>query len=154
MKIWLANKHIEKLNKFANDSFPLETGGVLMGYRSETGDYVVTHIVGPGLNAKHFPYKFLPDHEYQIKAIQDIFNETNHKSDYLGDWHTHPTGSCKMSWRDNKTLKNIACETLQYPPIMMIGSQSNNSWKYSANKYDSNYLFKFCRTTALENNIY
>lgn len=42
---------------------PWETGGMLMGYVADNGDYVVTQLIGPGPNAKHSRYRFLPDNE-------------------------------------------------------------------------------------------
>lgn len=87
--------------------FPLETGGVLLGWR-RGDDRIVVDVVGPGRNALHGRTRFLPDHKWQDGEITRIFHATNGDIDYLGDWHTHPDGHAMMSDEDSRTLARIA----------------------------------------------
>lgn len=87
--------------------FPLEAGGILLGWR-RGDDRIVVDVVGPGRNALHGRTRFLPDHKWQVGEIERIFNATRGDIDYLGDWHTHPDGCAAMSGEDTRTLGRIS----------------------------------------------
>lgn len=87
--------------------FPKETGGVLMGYWKSSHEVIITNIIGPGPKAVHTLYSFIPDDEYQIKFIADLYFKSKAKETYLGDWHTHPNVEAYLSPIDKKTLKKI-----------------------------------------------
>ena len=124
--LWLSDKHIKYIQEIADRYYPLETGGIILGYVADNKDYVVTHLIGPGDNSKHFKYSFIPDHVFHQECIDKIFTETNGESDYLGDWHTHPVGNCNMSLRDKFTLRKISNSNINIkPPLMMIFSKKN-----------------------------
>ena len=86
---------------------PKETGGVLMGYQAG-GDIVVTTVIGPGPNAVHGGYSFVPDYEFQEIEIARVYKDSGRISVYLGDWHTHPDGLDRLSEPDRRTLKAIS----------------------------------------------
>lgn len=85
---------------------PLETGGLLLGWR-DGNDRIVAGLIGAGDKAVHSRQSFEPDHEFQVKELNKVFTRTNGDLDYLGDWHTHPAGHVAMSWRDRRTLRKI-----------------------------------------------
>lgn len=102
---------------------PLETGGVLLGYwvhrRDERYDapapswhsgaeVVITHALGPGPKAIHQRDAFSPDHEFHAHEVARIYAESGRMLTYLGDWHSHPTGTARLSRRDRTTLARIA----------------------------------------------
>jgi integrative and conjugative element protein (TIGR02256 family) len=132
--LWLHAALLDEINAEAVHAAPCETGGMLMGYVADNGDYVVTQLIGPGPNAKHSRYRFLPDNEYQQEEIARIFEASEGKDDYLGDWHTHPNGACAMSWLDKRTLQKIATTPgLNIDsPVTMIACRASEEWKYSA----------------------
>lgn len=101
---------------------PNETGGVLMGYWPSENTVVITHIIGPGSNARHTRYAFYPDLDFHEREIKRVYIESERISTYLGDWHTHPHGGNGTSQRDRKTLLNIACapEARAPKPLMAI----------------------------------
>lgn len=107
MTIWLGREAASVITGQANEMRPLETGGILLGWR-DGNDRVVVDVVGPGNAALHGRTKFIPDHSWQVQQINRIFEETSGDIDYLGDWHTHPTGTVRMSAEDHVTLKRIA----------------------------------------------
>jgi integrative and conjugative element protein (TIGR02256 family) len=98
------------MGSLANEKYPLETGGVLIGYTGgfEGADVVIVSITGPGPNAYHTETRFEPDHEYQTQEIARIYRASKGVNTYLGDWHTHPNSAADLSRRDKKTLKHIA----------------------------------------------
>lgn len=112
---------------------PLETGGILLGYRAEEGrEFVVTHIVGPGPKAIHKRARFVPDHHYQFAEITRLYAEQprweSHALTYLGDWHTHPGNFSYLSGQDKATLRLIAVtKSARAPePVMLILGQSSS----------------------------
>lgn len=109
--------------------FPLETGGVLVGYVGSRA-IEVTGIVGPGPNARHAPTRFSPDAVWQAERIAELYAESGRRLSYLGDWHSHPKGTPAASQRDRATLRHIAA----YPdarcpdPLMLILGGTPTCW--------------------------
>lgn len=101
-------------------TWPLETGGILLGHTTDT-DHVVTHMIGPGPKATHQRYTFTPDSDWQTDQVANAW-EREPTVQYLGDWHTHPLGSPRFSTLDRKTAEAIAKYTdAQQPrPIMLV----------------------------------
>src|SRR3546814_16291233 len=87
----------------ADRKFPLETGGILVGYFAENGDPVVCAALGPGPHAIHWRKRFTPDHACQCTQLDDIYDQSSGSNTYLGDWHTHPHGVPQLSWLDRRT---------------------------------------------------
>lgn len=121
--VWLASSALALMNDEASAKAPLETGGVLMGYRGEeSGEPVVTHAIGPGPRAVHDRVAFLPDQIFHVKRIAEIYRASGRRISYLGDWHTHPGGSAYLSECDEATLMLIALnKKARAPqPVMLI----------------------------------
>jgi integrative and conjugative element protein (TIGR02256 family) len=130
-RIWISGFALESMRHLAQLQFPLETGGMLIGYVGENGESVVKNIIGPGPKARHGKFRFVPDGEYQQSALEDIFLKTEGKETYLGDWHTHPKGGNTPSYIDKMTLAKIAHEPASGTknPIMAILGDGNPIWK-------------------------
>lgn len=108
MTLWFGNAAWADMIAEADRSFPLETGGILMGYWNED-QVVVTLALGPGPDAQHFGTRFKPDHAYQQHEIDKIYRSSNGAETYLGDWHTHPNANEGVpSWTDKATARRIA----------------------------------------------
>lgn len=135
--IWFSQLAFENLVKEANRAYPLETGGVLLGYFAESGDPVVYAVIGPGPAAHHRRTRFTPDHTWQCDQIELFFEKSNGKWTYMGDWHTHPNGSPKMSWLDQRTLRAIARHPqARVPqPLMLIGGGCPQKWHWASHQY-------------------
>ena len=68
----------------------LETGGILLGHTTETGESTVLVAGTPGPAALREPSLFLRDlHHAQILASQAWESE---RAQWIGEWHTHPSG--------------------------------------------------------------
>jgi len=130
----------------ANEMFPLETGGMLLGYRGRNGEEVITNIIGPGPKAKHGRFSFLPDGDYQQTKLERIFLDTNGQVTYLGDWHTHPRGKNHPSYLDKRTLARIAREPKSGTdtPLMAILGNGAPVWELGVARFnsESGALFK------------
>jgi integrative and conjugative element protein (TIGR02256 family) len=111
---------------------PHETGGCLMGYWTKSGEVVVCYQVGPGPSAIHGRYSFEPDYKFHSKQVGDIYDATDGRITYLGDWHTHPGGSPVPSPLDLKTLKALAASKAARAPkplMIILGGYGSYSHK-------------------------
>lgn len=121
IRVWISEKALARMVSDAGSFFPNETGGVLMGYRV-ANEVVITDSVGGGPLAQRSPTRFLPDHSYQTRAIEEIYDSSAGGRSYLGDWHTHPRGRLALSPTDVMTLRRIARhrDARVASPIMML----------------------------------
>ncbi|WP_197426988.1 Mov34/MPN/PAD-1 family protein [Noviluteimonas gilva] len=119
----------QDLEELARDWEPLEVGGVLAGYWNGQAA-IVTDFVGPGNDAQHHRYTFVPDDEYHVDEIARLYRESNGATTYLGDWHTHPSGTARLSPLDKRTLRRIANapEARCPDPLMVLFAGSGHRW--------------------------
>jgi integrative and conjugative element protein (TIGR02256 family) len=138
---WVHRRVSEQLVNEAERAFPFETGGVLMGYwAKEYLEVVITHIIGPGQDAKHSASGFVPDYSFQDAEIERVYEESHRLSTYLGDWHTHPLASCRPSFKDKRTLHRIAmCSDARcaVPLMVILGGGKDRKWLLQIWKYRS-----------------
>ena len=123
------------IERMADQSFPNESGGSLMGYWDKSGrEVVITDVVEPGPKARHARTSFTPDYEFQEQRIADIYSASGRIHTYLGDWHSHPNGPAALSGTDTRTLKNIASfpQARAAKPIMILLSGRPEVWKVTA----------------------
>lgn len=118
MTLWLTHELLARLVALGEQFAPLETGGILLGWRNGC-DHIATGMIGPGPCAMHGRYAFVPDHAWQMAALRRIFSASKGDLDYLGDWHTHPTGPAKMSDEDRSTLRRI-CRKVATPVMVIV----------------------------------
>jgi integrative and conjugative element protein (TIGR02256 family) len=121
--VWLSAPVLEELLTLADEKFPLETGGVVIGYVSEDlSQVIVRSVVGPGPEAVHSPVAFVPDGDYHQEQVAELYTASGRTDTYLGDWHSHPHGSAVLSWRDRRTLRSIqrSREARTPKPIMLV----------------------------------
>lgn len=136
-RLWLAESVLAALREIADRHYPFETGGMLLGYEAKNGEAVVNAVIGPGPKAKHSRFRFVPDAKYQQAELGKHFYKTGGRETYLGDWHTHPLGSCRLSVVDKWTLARIArtpSSGTQHP-VMAILCGSNADWKIGAVRF-------------------
>lgn len=127
MKVWLTAQVAQAMRQHARKLCPLETGGILLGWRSGE-DRVVVDMRGPGLRALHGRQCFLPDHTWQLDEIHRAFKESNGDIDYLGDWHSHPNGTAAMSQQDSITLRRITRRVKEPLMLIIAGTLDNLEW--------------------------
>src|SRR4029077_4993507 len=135
-QLWIAASVLKKMRQLAIQHAPLETGGMILGYVADSGDTVVTAIIGAGPLARHRRVRFRPDHEYQQSQLDAHFAETQGRETYLGDWHTHPSGECALSRLDKRVLARIgsAPSSGTAPPLMIGLSGHDDEWRLCANQ--------------------
>ncbi len=137
--LWWERQALDEAVAKATRSFPLETGGVLLGWRTGPRLAVVSHVVGPGPGAEHHERSFRPDAAWQQKQINEIYENSGRRVTYLGDWHTHPKGSPSLSRRDANTLRRIARygDARAPKPIMAVLGGGDPDWLLGARQVTS-----------------
>ncbi|HEY8722856.1 MAG TPA: Mov34/MPN/PAD-1 family protein [Gaiellaceae bacterium] len=121
-----------------SEAEPDETGGILLGYEAlEEEAVVVTALVGPGPNSKASRAHFDPDGEWQEKEVARIYEASGRRATYLGDWHSHPKGLARPSWKDQRTARSIAefREARMSNPLMLIVATSESGFRFAAFRY-------------------
>lgn len=117
MTVWLSYQAFLQMQKEVQGLSPLETGGLLLGWRSGPSN-VIIRMTGPGPNALHGLHRYLPDHQWDVDQIHREFQRSGGDLDYLGDWHSHPNGALSMSEEDRSTLCRISRRIRN--PLMII----------------------------------
>lgn len=129
MKVWIGRSVVDEMRAEASTYAPLETGGVLLGWR-DGEDRIVVDMIGPGPLALHGRHAFMPDHRWQLAQLRHTFKQSGGDLDYLGDWHTHPAGIAQMSEVDRGTLNRLAGRVPQ--ALMMIAAGGEDAWTFGA----------------------
>lgn len=84
-----------------------ETGGILLGHdRGET--ITVTRAGDPGPQAVRRPDGFLRDLTHSRRLADEAYGEDG--SVWVGEWHTHPTGSSAPSPIDKETYGRLLAD--------------------------------------------
>jgi integrative and conjugative element protein (TIGR02256 family) len=98
-----------------------ETGGVLLGYISDS-NAVITHASSPGPNAIQKRQSIEIDTEYCQNFINQVFESSDGRYSYLGDWHSHTKNSLLYSQIDQRELYRLSKhKKSRVPfPLMMI----------------------------------
>lgn len=132
--IFLDERDLRFVENEANNAFPNETGGVLLGTLDASGSIRVTDVIGPGSAATHRPTSFIPDYAFQEAAIAKAYEASGRTKAYLGDWHTHPSGPASLSRIDKATLFNISRHDPARAscPMMLLASGTVHKWSLKA----------------------
>lgn len=130
IKVWLSRRAVDRIQSDACKYFPLETGGVLLGWR-KGNDRIIVDVIGAGPNALHGQTRFLPDHKWQMHHLAEAFRKSDGDLDYLGDWHTHPNGVAQLSDMDRGTLRRIS-RTVADPLMLIAAGDPSAGWTMAA----------------------
>lgn len=146
--VWIASAAAAALDAQASAAYPLETGGMLVGYRNGSS-YVVMRVIGPGPQALHSRTRFEPDHDWQSAQLDLHYSQSRGVHRYLGDWHTHPDSVGELSWLDRRTLARIAAgpRTGEENPLMIVGGGKPRSWSWLAHAFVGRRLRLWPATT-------
>jgi integrative and conjugative element protein (TIGR02256 family) len=113
---------------------PLETGGVLLGYRDgPSRNLFVSELVGAGPGAVRESHRFQPDGPWQRARIAERYEASGRTLAYLGDWHSHPKGN-GPSALDHGTARRIA-KTARAGcrhPVFLIATSTREGWELRA----------------------
>jgi integrative and conjugative element protein (TIGR02256 family) len=115
---------IRFMQRLIKENSKIETGGVMAGRIDENGNIIVTHASEPGSKAVRSATKFEKDVEYCQLFLDNLYIQSNQKTVYVGEWHSHPSECNRPSGTDIKSLSEIAIqrEYLTENPAMIIFS--------------------------------
>lgn len=121
-RVWWAGAALEEALREAQRSWPLETGGLLLGWSPHPGAVAISQVIGPGPQADHHAASFTPDASWQNEQLAQAYKQAGRHLNYLGDWHTHPRGTDRLSSTDRATLRRIAAhpDARAPHPVMAI----------------------------------
>lgn len=125
----IAHAAIAEIIEEADNRYPNETGGVLLGWTLGGVPYI-REVLGPGPDATHGATGFHPDSDWQEGAIAEAYDRSGRRLTYLGDWHTHPRGVARPSRLDRATMRAIARHApARCPqPLMLIVAGEPRHW--------------------------
>lgn len=123
-KIYLNKRLLEEMNHSRTEKLPKETGGVLIGSIDMERKiiYLFDTIPAP-IDSEEKNDSFKRGIEGVLKDFQNYQKITNNQIQYLGEWHSHPSGySTKPSTLDIKLLAYLSkiLKKQNYPTIMCI----------------------------------
>jgi hypothetical protein len=100
----------EKLRQFRAAALPHETGGILLGYHDLTlGQIVIVDALPAPPDSQTSEGHFLRGVDGLLQVYQEVQRRTGNIVEYLGEWHSHPTGhGAKQSSDDIVQLFNLA----------------------------------------------
>ncbi len=104
--VYLARSALDVISqevKVARDG--LETGGILLGHLTEEGTFGVRHAGRPGPKAIRTERSFSRDRAYAQALADDAWGSD--RSQWIGEWHTHPRGPLQPSVVDVRTYLSL-----------------------------------------------
>ncbi len=128
--VWIPEALLVTFADTAERSRPLETGGMLVGWRVGT-EIVVTGVIAAGPHARHERNSFEADGAWQQQQLEDTYRKSGRTVTFLGDWHSHPRGQPRPSPRDRETAALVArSEGARAPqPITLILARRAGAWR-------------------------
>lgn len=104
-----------------DDNVKPESGGMLIGYYLENGNFSISDITVPGKGDRQSRYRFIRSAKRAMNLLTFHFNNSKGKKIYLGEWHTHPEDTPTPSWIDNSSiLDRIRRDKINSDTIFMI----------------------------------
>jgi integrative and conjugative element protein (TIGR02256 family) len=135
MKVWISSDILRSLTSEANEHYPLETGGVLIGYWVEPTTVVVTASVGSGPASVHSRFSYQHDHDWEASKIAERYEQSSRLEVYIGDWHTHPDSSRgDLSYADRRSIRRVikSPEARIACPLMGVLFGDRDGWQLGA----------------------
>lgn len=130
--IWFPGRMYNICADEASKFYPLETGGVLMGYWWQPNTAVVTATIRAGPDAHRERQHFEPDQSWQLAEIARHYQDSGRRETYLGDWHSHPDAQNGfLSYMDRTVLTRIinTAAARTETPLMLIFHGPQDDWQ-------------------------
>ena len=105
-RISLAQDQVDLLIKLCAKTYPIETGGVLVGsYSTDLAHAVVTTVVSPPDDSVGGKHSF----RRGVRGLQSLLIRLwPQKQYYVGEWHFHPDGAALPSRADDQQMAEVA----------------------------------------------
>ena len=97
---------LDRITQSSTQHYPLEAGGLLLGYRKDACIEIIDCTEPSGTDIAT-PTRFVrQDRHHQSYAFQK-WSTSGKRMDWIGEWHSHPSGSPDPSWIDLKSWRKI-----------------------------------------------
>lgn len=125
--LWIDLDAAELILHLSRADYPRETGGVLAGFVSQDG-MVITHASAAGPVAEQSRASFRRDGDFGQDHIDRIFEVTAGRSDYLGEWHSHPA-HVGPSGMDRRAMSRISNSPAYRTPKPILVIAQRTRWR-------------------------
>jgi integrative and conjugative element protein (TIGR02256 family) len=141
--IHISKSVLRAIEEETKHHYPNEFGGVFIGYKSNK-DFVITNILIPD-EYKNGRTIFVRHPGTLNQRLCEIHKITNGKTQYLGEWHSHPDGPTNPSSIDINAMKDIAKDkNIKIDkPLLMIAEVGKVSFDKEIYIYDNKKLKKY-----------
>ncbi|MDP8246583.1 MAG: Mov34/MPN/PAD-1 family protein [Candidatus Tritonobacter lacicola] len=116
-----------------DDPGKAEAGGVLLGrFIVDSADIVVDQVTIPMPGDKRSRHRFFREAKNHQAMIDRRWNQSKHRCNYLGGWHTHPEPNPTASktdirdWKRALRQNQFDSETLYF---VIVGTQEVSAWE-------------------------
>lgn len=109
---------ISKYRQAAN--YQPESGGILLGRRTISGHLEVTSCTEPSIHDKRRRFTFFRARQHHQMVARQRWANTQGKTDYIGEWHTHPEKHPTPSAIDVNAWRKIVKDTGRSPYLVII----------------------------------
>jgi hypothetical protein len=115
------------LQKYRQDSADKpEAGGILIGYRRDEHLHI-TYATEPSEEDIRSRYSFERVAKTHQSTATEQWNRSGGKTDYLGEWHSHPEVYPSPS-RIDRSEWRLICQRRALPMVFIIIGMSGNFW--------------------------
>lgn len=117
------------LNQFDPKLFSFEQGGILLG-EIFNDKIIISEIITPSNLDRNGRFFFIRSKNNAQAIINDYWDKSNGKINYLGEWHTHYQQHPLPSIQDDRTMKKIINKTLTELDftILIIKGKNTSLW--------------------------
>lgn len=129
----MSDLNLSKMLEHCENSFPDETGGILIGSYTKSLDCAAVELVtGPPKDSKRGRTWFKRGVQGLRKLLGNYWKRNRF---YVGEWHFHPNGEPSPSDTDKNQLKAI-CKSRDYdcsaPVLVIVGGKLPEDWNIRA----------------------
>lgn len=120
--LYLTPKAWEQIEKAVRKQPTIETGGIMMGFETGDGDWVIGYASEPGPQAVQTKNAVLFDDSHLKKLARKVRLKSAGKLHYIGDWHSHTIRRLSPSRSDRETVfhKSTTKVYSSSSPVMLI----------------------------------
>jgi integrative and conjugative element protein (TIGR02256 family) len=128
LKIIISEELIAEMKAIAFKHFPNEFGGVLVGTYSEDGLTVCIQKLICPKKYKQTPTFFKRKTTFINKKLKEVYEVSNGKEIYIGEWHSHPNMSAYPSLHDLLSMRKILKQDIKItnPLLLIVGGTETN----------------------------
>ena len=149
LNINLPDELFKKMTYICNQSYPNETGGIIIGQYSEdclTAN--ISEITSPTIDTVKRRFSLKRGINGLKEKLDALWENNNY---YLGEWHYHPNASATPSKTDiNQMIALSKYEKLNCPePILIIIGGNKTNWTKCAYVIIKDTLIYFDKSTSI-----